>query len=308
MSGAGESEYTLTVGMFGLNAVSNTGDYALAVGDRIVSINGTEIRSAVQIYNELAQVAAMGVSGSVVVNEGAANESEVSYVESVFVVMREIDGVPMRVTLTRARTPFRTESSGEQSHIRDFFVQTAYEFVVIRNGERVTLPNVTFPAAPNSRGGISCVDDFRVFGIFEEQKTFVNVMSYSFRDCVSMGRIIWLSLADLLRGTYGLNDLSGPVGIGAAVSGAAEHTENFGEMIMMIVYISAFITINLGVVNLLPIPALDGGRLIFLTLEGIRRKPIKQEYETIIHVVGLVLLILLIVVITFNDIRNLFAG
>ena len=70
----------------------------------------------------------------------------------------------------------------------------------------------------------------------------------------------------------------------------------------------AFITINVGVFNLLPLPALDGGRLFFVIVEAIRRKPIPQKYEAFVHGIGIVLLLTLMVVITFNDIIKLFKG
>jgi regulator of sigma E protease len=180
-----------------------------------------------------------------------------------------------------------------------------YEFTVIRNGERVVLPNVHFSAHPNDRGGMSYNRDFWVE---RADKNIVNVLNYSTREAVSKGRIIWLSLMDIAGGTYGLNDLSGPVGIGAIVTDVASQAVNFGELIMMIVAISSFITINLGIVNLLPIPALDGARILFLAAEGIRRKPLNQDAEAIIHFVGFALLMLLIVVVTFNDIRKLIFG
>jgi regulator of sigma E protease len=181
----------------------------------------------------------------------------------------------------------------------------AFEFVVIRDGERVTLPDVRFAAKPNEQGGITYARDFSTWAA---EKSFINVLFYSVRDAVGFGRIIWLSLIDIIRGTYGINEVSGPVGIAGVISDATERAANFSQVILMIVRLSALITINLGIVNLLPIPALDGGRIIFLTLEGIRRKSLKAETEGVIHFVGFALLILLIVVVTFNDIRKLIFG
>jgi regulator of sigma E protease len=327
MRGGDETAAAMTVSIFGFNSISNTGDYGLQQGDRIVSINGTAARSAGQIFELIeSAVAQTQVSGTVVIDEGEEHEVTVSYVESEFVVEREIEGEVWRITLPAVRIPVRVDGNGQRSHIRDFFVQAVYEFIVDRwycaadcdyttncalasqrnrcSGtiERLTLPNVTFAAAPNERGGISFVRDFRVWAA---EKSFGNIMGYSVRETVGMGRIIWLSLADILRGTYGINDLSGPVGIGGVIQEGAKHTESFGELIMMIVQISAFITINLGIVNLLPIPALDGGRIVFLTVEAIRRKPLNQNVEALIHFIGFALLILLIIFVTFNDIRQL---
>jgi regulator of sigma E protease len=182
-----------------------------------------------------------------------------------------------------------------------------YEFVVIRNGERVTLPQVRFAAKPNPDGSGGMVFT-RDFWIRPADKTFLNVLNYSVRNAVGMGRIIWLSIIDIIRGTYGLNEMAGPVGIAGVVTELTAQAQSAKEIIMTIISLSALITINLGIVNLLPIPALDGARILFLTVEGIRRKPLNPAVEGIIHFAGFALLILLIIVVTFNDVRKLFGG
>ena len=119
--------------------------------------------------------------------------------------------------------------------------------------------------------------------------------------------MVWRSLGDLLSGRYGLNDLSGPVGtvdyIGDAVSQAVS-LDGWRTLLTMI----ALITINVGVFNLLPLPALDGGRLLFLIIEGVTRKRIPAKYEGIVHFIGLLLLFALMIVVTFSDIRKLITG
>ena len=120
----------------------------------------------------------------------------------------------------------------------------------------------------------------------------------------SLAVTVWRSLGDLLTGKYGLNDLSGPVGtvdfIGDAVSQAIT-LEGLQSLFMMI----ALITVNVGVFNLLPLPALDGGRLLFLLIEGITRKKVPARFEGIVHFVGLILLFALMAVVTFSDIRKM---
>jgi len=190
-----------------------------------------------------------------------------------------------------------------------------YEFVVIREGETITLSGVTFTASPNERGGMSYDRDFYVKPVKKDYSsggaafgTIGTVLDYSAREFLSLGRIIWLSLMDIIRGTYGLNDISGPVGIAGVVGKVTSQAVDFKQVVMSIVSLAALITINLGIVNLLPIPALDGGRIIFLTVEAIRRKPLKAEVEGVIHFVGFALLMVLIVVVTFNDLRKLIFG
>lgn len=177
-----------------------------------------------------------------------------------------------------------------------------YEMVVERDGEKVQLDAVKFERKTDENGNSTIIYDFIIVG---EEKTFFNVISTSFKDTLSIARLVWLTLFDLVTGHYGINDLSGPVGTVSIIANATSEAVATGVGFDMIVYIMALITINVGVFNLLPIPALDGGRLFFILIEAVRRKPIPAKYEAYIHMAGLALLMLLMVVITFNDIRNL---
>ena len=134
---------------------------------------------------------------------------------------------------------------------------------------------------------------------FTARKTFLTTVKHAAKTTVSYGRIVYMSLFDMITGKYKLNQLSGPVGITATVSNAAK------ESLWNVIYLGCIISINLGVMNLLPLPALDGGRLIFIIIEMIRRKPIPAKYEGIVHTVGFAILFVLIIFITFNDIFNL---
>lgn len=177
-----------------------------------------------------------------------------------------------------------------------------YDIVVERNGEKVQLNSVKFERKTDENGNSTIIYDFVIVGV---EKTFFNVISTSFKDTVSIARLVWLTLFDLVTGHYGINDLSGPVGTVSIIANATSEAVATGVGFDMIVYIMALITINVGVFNLLPIPALDGGRLFFILIEAIRKKPIPAKYEGYIHAAGLALLMLLMVVITFNDIKNL---
>ena len=141
--------------------------------------------------------------------------------------------------------------------------------------------------------------DFIVYGV---QKDFGSVLSAACASFVSDARLIWISLINLLTGTYGLNEMSGPVGVVQSVGTVASF--GFGSLLTL----AALIAINVGIVNLLPIPAMDGGRLVFLIIEAIRRKPIKAEHEGLVHFIGIVALMLLMVIVTFNDIARIFTG
>lgn len=118
------------------------------------------------------------------------------------------------------------------------------------------------------------------------------------------------SLRLLVTGGVSMNEMSGPVGIVDAIGDSYEESVSYGVgvAILQMMYICVFLSANLGVMNLLPIPALDGGRLVFLIIEAIRGKKVDPEKEGFVHFIGLVLLLILMVVIMFNDIRKLFIG
>ena len=116
------------------------------------------------------------------------------------------------------------------------------------------------------------------------------------------------SLKMLLTGQIGFDQLSGPVGIVDVVDDSYQQSKAYGAKIVFaqLLYIGILISANLGVMNLLPLPALDGGRLVFLLIEAVRRKRIPPEKEAYVHMVGIALLMLLMVVVMFNDIRRVF--
>ncbi|MGI5856363.1 MAG: RIP metalloprotease RseP [Candidatus Merdivicinus sp.] len=169
------------------------------------------------------------------------------------------------------------------------------EMQVQRGGERITLPNVAF-AFSGEEDGRALVIDFKVVG---EKKTIGSVLAYSFKKAASVGRLVWVSLLDMVTGHASLNDLAGPIGMTQVVGEAAK--VGMDSFFLLI----AFITINVGIFNLLPLPALDGGRLIFLLVEAVRGKPVKPEHEGFVHAIGFAALILLMVVVAVNDIFKL---
>ncbi len=181
-----------------------------------------------------------------------------------------------------------------------------FEMTVVRNGQKVVLPAVKFDLTDVGDGSRAIHIDFRVVG---ENVTPASVISYSSRKFVSVARMIWLSLADLVKGKYSINDLSGPVGIVDAIGKVVGETQQgiaFGEMLANLCSFVVFITINVGIFNLLPIPALDGARAVFLIIEGIRRKPIKPEHEGMVHFIGMVALLILMLIVTVSDVLKLF--
>ncbi len=170
------------------------------------------------------------------------------------------------------------------------------DITVLRDGKKVLIEGVQFPHYQEA-GHIYGDRDFYVYAV---EKTFGTVAHQAFWQSANTVRMIWDSLIDLIFGDeYTVEDLSGPVGVTQAISEAAETgLYNF-------LYMFVFISVNLGIFNLLPLPALDGGRLFFQFIELIRRKPISPRLEGYVHFAGILLLMLLMVVVTFQDIGRL---
>ena len=169
--------------------------------------------------------------------------------------------------------------------------------ITVKRGDReIVIEDVLFPTT--QADGI-------VFGNADfiplpEDFNITNVIKHSFFRSLSTVKMIIDSFVDLLSGKYGLEAMSGPVGITQTIGDFASHGWYY------FLYIFVVITINLGVFNLFPIPALDGGRLLFLTVEAIIGKPLNPKIESYIHFIGFVLMLGLVILVTFNDILRLF--
>lgn len=136
----------------------------------------------------------------------------------------------------------------------------------------------------------------------------LNVLKYGMLEVKYFIRTTVLSLKELVTGQLGMKDLSGPVGVVDAIGDTYEQSRSEGAMVVWINLLSmaVLLSANLGVMNLLPIPALDGGRLVFLIVEAVRRKPVNRQVEGMIHFAGLMLLMVLMVVVMYNDILKIF--
>ena len=145
------------------------------------------------------------------------------------------------------------------------------------------------------------------FGPKIEKPTFSNVISASYNQSKFVIKVVVLSFKDLIFGKESISNMSGPVGIVSEIGSAAKEgmKENFLQGFLNVMSLAALISINLGVVNLLPLPALDGGRILFILIEIIRRKPVDRDKEGVFHFIGFALLIALIIFITLSDIGKL---
>ena len=169
------------------------------------------------------------------------------------------------------------------------------EMVVNRDGETITL-NIQFNMEEYKDHQFIDMD----FWLYGDEKTFGSVISGTVNNFISYARMVFLSVHDILIGRYGLSDLSGPVGAVTVVSDAVKTS------IPSMLRIMALLTINIGLFNLFPIPALDGWRFFLLLGEGITKKKLPSKWEYVINAVGLVLLLGLMFVVTFSDITKLF--
>lgn len=171
------------------------------------------------------------------------------------------------------------------------------EIVVLRDGKEVVLPEVRFGTS-TEEGIVFGERDFLVHAV---EKSFGNIMRHTFYNSGLAVKSVWQSLIDLLTGRYSLKAVSGPVGVTQAITTVAKTgTVN-------LLYLVSVIAMNLGIFNLLPIPALDGGKLFFLFFELIFRKPINRKVEGYIHAAGMILLLGLIALVSIKDIIKLFS-
>ncbi len=169
------------------------------------------------------------------------------------------------------------------------------EMLVERNGQMQTF---TIKPEPNESNGQPAIGVLSKL-IYEKQNILTSIV-FGLQQTYELTLLLLAGLWTMITGGASMQDLAGPVGITKLVGEAAE----IG--IVYLLNFAAFLSINLGILNLLPIPALDGSKIVFATIEGIRRKPIEPEKEGFIHWLGFLFLMLLIVVVTYNDIIKLF--
>ncbi len=168
------------------------------------------------------------------------------------------------------------------------------ELTVLRQGEKINL-YADFPVYVERNQYLGARD----FYTTPEKTTLGNVIKHGFFRSVLTVRTVWESIYDLITGRFGIDAVSGPVGVTSQVSQAA--SGGFANL----VYIAIVISINLGVVNLFPFPALDGGRTIFILFEMVTGRPVPIKYEGMIHFVGIVILMAFMLFITVKDILSL---
>ena len=193
----------------------------------------------------------------------------------------------------------KTHTGNEVAYEIPYQGDEPLDITVIRNGEMIVLEDVSFPKVEES-GVVLGTLDFQFWGVGEGEKDFGLIISHTFWRTYSTAKMVWDSLADLITGRFGLDAISGPIGmtelVGSAIATGWES----------VLYLWVIISVNLGVMNLLPLPALDGGRLVFLLWEAVTRKPVNKNVEAYINAAGLLILMAFMLIITFKDIFKLF--
>ncbi len=169
--------------------------------------------------------------------------------------------------------------------------------VTFRRDGVVRTVSVTFPAFTEQGVTFGQAD----FYVARDDFHPFNVLRHTWHRATGTVKMVWESLGDLLTGRYGMESVSGPIGAAGAMTEAAK-----SGGIEQLLLLAAVISINLGIVNLLPIPALDGGRLVFLLFEMIFRRPVPQKYEAMVHFIGMMLLLGLMVLLIFKDLFTIF--
>ncbi|MBQ4490778.1 MAG: site-2 protease family protein [Pyramidobacter sp.] len=183
-----------------------------------------------------------------------------------------------------------------------------HDIVVIRGGKKVELKSFAierreYEGRENKMYGFN-------FGV--EEATPLVKLRRAWETCLGFARMVWQGLEQLVRGQVGVKDMAGPVGVVNMMAETGEQAASTGDGLWNILYLGAFIAVNLAIVNMLPIPALDGGRvfLLFVTaiIEGLTRKKLDPKYEGAIHAAGMVLLLGLMAFVMFNDILRIVKG
>lgn len=180
-----------------------------------------------------------------------------------------------------------------------------HDVVVNRNGQKVELKNFEMKKNefPNPDGTTSLRYGFS-FGY--EEASFTGKLRYAWMSTLDTVRNTRLSLQMIFTGKAGIKDMSGPVGIVDQMNQVAQESSTWIDAMLNILYFGGFIAINLAIMNLLPIPALDGGRVVALLLttgiEAVTHKKIDPKYEGYVHAAGMILLLLLMAVILFKDV------
>lgn len=183
-----------------------------------------------------------------------------------------------------------------------------YDIVVIRDGKKLELED--FEMVPIEYPG----EEGKKYGFYMgyEEATLPIKLRNAWDTCMEFSRMVWMGLEELVRGNVKMDDMAGPVGIVDMMAETGSQAESTSDALYSIFYFTAFIAVNLAIMNMLPLPALDGGRIFLLLvtwlIEKIIRRKLDPKYEGYIHAAGMILLLGLMALIMFNDIVRIVTG
>ncbi|MBQ9492827.1 MAG: site-2 protease family protein [Oscillibacter sp.] len=206
---------------------------------------------------------------------------------------------------------YRTYLRGDASLFLSYHKGDTIDLTVIRDGEKVTLND--FPMTRRSYTGTDgeTYTGFGLYvGIHREEATFLNRLRYTWLNALDFVQLVRFSLIQLFTGGASVKDLTGPVGIVSTMTQMGEQSENARAAVENILYFAALLAVNLAVMNLLPFPALDGGRVLFLLLDQISlaffHQPVPEKYQAAVNAVGMAALLTLMLLVTVQDVLKLF--
>ena len=206
---------------------------------------------------------------------------------------------------------FRTFTA-EDADILLSMESPTHDIQVKRNGKIIKFDDYPMEMVDIHDAAGNVIDHRYGIGFREVKNDFKNLLPYSWDKSCCLAQSVVLGLKMLFTGQAGIQDMSGPVGIVQIMSDTATQSENFWQAVLSMLYFGGFIAINLGVMNLLPLPALDGGRCVGLLLttaiEKITKKKLDPKYEGYVHGAGMILLLILMAVILFKDVFMIFKG
>lgn len=333
-----DSYASTTVSQFAPNSYS--ANCGLQEGDKIVEVNGYSVWNIRDLQFGIATLQCQEVDGKSleVYKEDCTNSAYDVYAD--LAVENKLEGEKAQEfydMLCNGCEKINTAKSKEDAKkhlddvctslyeyfdVRDYKLPTITEkdarkrFIadlkVVRDGETIELDGVqffTYYATDEDKAADKPSVSFD-FYVDEIEKNVGTVLSQTFSETCSMAKTVWTSLVWLVQGKFSFTDLSGPVGIASAVTQvASQGLENsFGSAVNNILFVMILITVNLGIVNMLPFPALDGGRFLFLLIEWIFRKPIPRKAEQIVNAAGLVLLMIFMIIVSLKDVWQLITG
>ena len=180
-----------------------------------------------------------------------------------------------------------------------------HDITVRRDGKLVTIEDITITLREYAEA-----DGLR-YGFYFEARAdgLFDMLRYTWYTAMNFTGIVWDSMKSFASGLYGVNDLSGVVGIVGVMNDLGQDSDSFAVGLINVLHFAALIAVNLAVMNLLPFPALDGGRIFFLIvlwpIEKILGHKLNPKYEGYIHTVGLVLLMALMVYVMFTDVLRM---